>query len=162
MSEIFIFNEFFSQIVLPFLLVFTVIFAILQKSKILGEDKKQIDAIVGFVIGLLLVAVPSAREIVSGLMPILAIFVVSLLVFFVIYGFAKGGDNVKIEGKYLSIVVILAVVVVSISLLVLTGHWDLLVNFFKGSTSTNLIGNLVFILIIIGAIIAVVLPKGSS
>ncbi len=161
MTELFIFNQFFSEIILPFLLVFTVIFAILEKTKILGDDKKQIDAIVGFVIGLLLVVVEPARNVVVGLMPILAIFVVSLLVFLIIYGFAKGGEDVKINGKYIGVVVILAVVVISISLLVLTGHWDSLVNFFKNNTNSNIISNVIFVLIIIGAIVAVVAPKSK-
>ena len=48
-------NPFFTEMLLPFLLVFVVVFAILQKSKILGDGKAQIDAIVGLVIGLILI-----------------------------------------------------------------------------------------------------------
>ena len=45
----------FVETILPFLLVFTLVFAVLQKSKILGDNKKQIDAIVSLVVGLLLI-----------------------------------------------------------------------------------------------------------
>ena len=38
------------DIVLPFILVFVLVFAILEKSKLLGDGKKQINAIIGFVI----------------------------------------------------------------------------------------------------------------
>ncbi len=36
---------------LPFLLIFSIIFAILEKTKILGEDKSNINIIVSTVIG---------------------------------------------------------------------------------------------------------------
>ncbi len=40
---------------LPFLLVFTISFAVLQKSKILGDGKKQFNVVVSLVLGLLFV-----------------------------------------------------------------------------------------------------------
>ena len=43
-------NPFFTEMLLPFLLVFVVVFAILQKTKILGEEKAQIDAIVALLL----------------------------------------------------------------------------------------------------------------
>ena len=49
-------SQLFVEVILPFLLVFAVVFAILQKTKILGEGKKQIDAIVSLVIGLIVIA----------------------------------------------------------------------------------------------------------
>ena len=44
-----------TDILLPFLLVFVIIFAILQKTKILGEDKKNLSVVVALVVGLLVV-----------------------------------------------------------------------------------------------------------
>ncbi|MAG08620.1 hypothetical protein CMO89_04045 [Candidatus Woesearchaeota archaeon] len=40
---------------LPFLLIFTIIFAILQKTKVIGEDKKNIHVVIALVIALLVV-----------------------------------------------------------------------------------------------------------
>ena len=57
-------SPYFLDYILPFVLVFTLIFAILQKTKILGEGKKQIDAIIGLVVGFILIAVPFARNII--------------------------------------------------------------------------------------------------
>ena len=39
-------SSFFLEIIWPFVLVFTLIFAILQKTQLLGEGKKQIDAMI--------------------------------------------------------------------------------------------------------------------
>ena len=83
-------NYFFTEMLLPFLLVFVVVFAILQKSKILGGDKAQIDAIVALVVGLILIGVPGPRDIIVGIMPWLAVGVAVILVFLILYGFVAG------------------------------------------------------------------------
>lgn len=44
-----------TDILLPFLLIFVIVFAIFQKTKILGEDKKNLSVIVAMVVGLLVV-----------------------------------------------------------------------------------------------------------
>ena len=44
-----------TDIMLPFLLVFVVIYAILQKTKILGEEKKNLSVVVAIVVALLVV-----------------------------------------------------------------------------------------------------------
>ena len=44
-----------TDVMLPFLLIFVIIFAILQKTKILGEGKKNLNVIVGIVTALLVV-----------------------------------------------------------------------------------------------------------
>ena len=72
-------NPFFTEMLLPFLLVFVVVFAILQKSKVLANT--QVDAIVGLVIGLILIGVPGPRDIVVGIMPWLAVGIAVILVF---------------------------------------------------------------------------------
>ena len=64
MVEPFFISPFFIEYVLPFVLVFTLIFAVLQKTKLLGDNTQQIDAIIGLVIGLFLIAFPAARDIV--------------------------------------------------------------------------------------------------
>ena len=44
-----------ADILLPFLLVFVIVYAILQKTHILGQDKKNLNVIVGIVTGLMVV-----------------------------------------------------------------------------------------------------------
>jgi hypothetical protein len=83
-------NPFFTEMLLPFLLVFVVVFAILQKSKILGEGKAQMDAIVGMVVGLILIGVPGPRDILVALMPWMSVGVAIILVFLILYGFVAG------------------------------------------------------------------------
>ena len=44
-----------TDVMLPFLLIFTLVFAIMQKTKILGEDKKNFNVIIALVMALLVV-----------------------------------------------------------------------------------------------------------
>ena len=44
-----------TDVMLPFLLIFVIIYAILQKTKILGEDKKNLNVVIAIVVALLVV-----------------------------------------------------------------------------------------------------------
>lgn len=44
-----------TEILLPFMLVFTIVFAVLQKAKIFGDDKKNFNVVVALVMGLAVV-----------------------------------------------------------------------------------------------------------
>ena len=44
-----------TDVMLPFLLIFVIIYAILQKTRILGEERKNLNTIVALVVGLLVV-----------------------------------------------------------------------------------------------------------
>ena len=44
-----------TDVLLPFLLIFVIVFAILQKTRILGEAKKNLNTIIAIVVGLLVV-----------------------------------------------------------------------------------------------------------
>ena len=86
-------HPFFSQVILPFLLIFTVVYAILEKSEILGKRKRQINAIVSLVIGLIVVGVPYAVGVITRLIPVISVVVVILLLFMLMFGFIGGGEK---------------------------------------------------------------------
>ncbi len=155
----------FLDYILPFVLVFTLIFAILQKTQLLGEKKKQVDALIGLVVGLILIAFPFSRNIVVELMPFLAVSAVILLVFMLMYGFifGKKGDIFG-EIKWIKVVlgIILALALITV-LLMITGWWDSVYDFFfNRESSTQLWINVLLFASLIGAIIAVLLGKGES
>jgi hypothetical protein len=162
MAEPIFVAPFFLEYILPFVLIFTLVFAILQKTELLGEGKKQNDAIVGLVIGLILVAFPFARSVVVNLMPFLAISIAILLVFMIIYGFVYG--NVSMH-KWVKIVimVIFGAGLLSV-LLVITNVWDYLYDFLfsSGGTGSTILINALLIILMAGAIIAVLKGKSSG
>lgn len=86
-----IFQHFvFQEFILPFLLVFTIVFAILEKTKLLGEGKKRIDAIVAFVIGLIFVTAIFPKTVVSNLILFLTVSLIIVFVILLLFGFIFG------------------------------------------------------------------------
>jgi hypothetical protein len=160
MANIFM-NAFFTEMLLPFLLVFVVVFAILQKSKILGEGKAQIDAMVALVIGLLLIGVPRPRGIIVGLMPWMAVGVAVILIFLIMYGFVAGDlskapDWMKVTFGILAGIFTIAVV------LYVSGLGNVILDWFSGAGSSDIWVNAVMILLIIGAMAVAIMSGRKS
>ncbi len=155
-------SPFFVELVLPFLLVFTVVFAILDKSKILGEGKRQINAIVAFVVALIFVAFSDAVGLSIQLIAVMAVVIVIMLVFMILYAFSITGEKeftLPKGVKWAFLVLIVAVIV--ISLLIFTGYWPLVLEALSGGEGSSLVMNLLF-LIIIGVAIAIVVRSGEG
>ena len=89
----------FFDVILPFLLVFTVVFGILEKTKIFGTNpdgtpKKNLNSMVAFVMGFFVVA---AKEIVASIqesMPLVVLILLAVLSFLILMGsFVSGKDE---------------------------------------------------------------------
>lgn len=157
-------SAFAVEIVYPFLLVFVLVFAILQKTKLLGDDQRQINALISLAISLIFVAFGSATGIVVNLVPWLAVGVVVLLVFFVLLGFVMA-DNEKgfvvPKGVQIGLGVLIGIFVI-IAVIVATGQWDRVYgSVFEGSEISGMATNILLIAIIVGAL-AVVIFSGKS
>ena len=152
----------FLEYILPFLLVFTLVFAVLDKTKLLGEGKRQINAIISLVVGLILIGFSYARDIVVRLIPFLAVVLVILFVFMLLYGFLMGreGDilhkGVKIV---LGIIVGLAVIV---AILWVTGAWDTIYDTLIGKDYAGKVWLNVLLIALIGGAMAIVLSTGRK
>ena len=104
------------DVVLPFLLVFAVVFAILEKTKVFGVDKlegveytkKNINAIVAFVVGFLVIA---STQLVAAINESMANIVLVLLVsicFLILIGsFYHYEEKVLLEGAWRKMFMIL-------------------------------------------------------
>jgi len=156
----------FVEAILPFLLVFTIIFAVLQKSRVLGEGKRQIDAIVGLVVGLLVISFGQAVGIIIQLIPFLAVSLVIILVLMILIGMVnKEGDFDAAFPKGFRIVMsLIAIVAVIVAVLIITGAWDYLYDwiFLTGSNPSNILINFIFIVIIVVAVVAVLWGSKSG
>lgn len=160
----FVISGFFLEYLLPFALIFTLIFAILQKSKLLGEGKKQIDAIIGLVVGLILIAYAPARLIVVQLQVFLAVFAAILLVFMLLMAFISQKKEGDILGKWFKYALYtILVVALIITLIVITGYWDFVTGYLSDSSTGGQIWvNGLIIVVIVGALIAVLWDKGEK
>ena len=156
-------SPFFVNYILPFVLVFTVIFALLQKSGILGEGKRQIDALVSLVIALIVISFANATGIILSLIPFLAVSVVIILVFLILYSMVFQGEDKFQLSKPLKIGLGLVVgVAVVVAVLIATGAWDyILYEWLYAGDSSAIVTNAVF-LIIVAAVIATMLWPGKK
>lgn len=98
-----------TDVLLPFLLVFAVVFAILQKVKIFGSGKKNINVILSLVIGLLVViphvtnSYPPGQdvvEIMNSAIPNISIILIAIVMLLILVGVF--GSEVSIAGTSLA------------------------------------------------------------
>ena len=102
-SQNFALNEFFrtldrfglTDILLPFLLIFTIIFAVLEKTKILGEEKRNLNSAIALVFALIIVVphvtgnLPARFDpvlVINSALPAVGIFVVAIVALMIMIG----------------------------------------------------------------------------
>lgn len=158
-------NWIFRDYVFPFLLIFLIVFALLEKTKLLGENSKQINAGVSFIIAFIFVGVLYPKEVVGNMILFLTIALVILFVFLLLYAFAVGevGDKgFKFEGwmkPAFGILIFIAVVIAA--LWATDANISVLGPLFNSSWSPSLWTNVLFI-ISIAAVLAIVLRSGGK
>lgn len=156
-----------TNFVYPFLLIFFIIFAILEKTKIFGEGRKQINALVAFVIGFIFVSAIFPKEMVSHLILFLTIAIVIVFVVLILWGFIMGEEGVKIfenspKGiKWAIAIFILIVVVIAVLWAAGVNISELINKIFRASWSSKVWTNLIFI-VLVAAALAVVLSTGGK
>ena len=158
-QEIFLQHWIFTKFILPFLLIWVIVFAILEKTNLLGEGKHQINAIVSLVIGLIFVGVAFPKEVVNNLILFLVVALMVMFVGLLLWGFISGG-NLKenfLGGKGIKIAV---GIVILISLIVAifwaTGIENNVVDFlFKQDWSQSFWINFLFIALVAIAVVFV-------
>ena len=108
-----------TDVLLPFLLIFTIIFAIFQKSKILGSDKQNFNVIIALIISLLVViphvtgnypANADPVQIINQAIPNIAVVIVAILMVLMLMGVF--GVEFTWAGRVTGGIVILALIIV--------------------------------------------------
>ncbi len=148
-------SSFFTEMLLPFLLVFVVVFAILQKSKVLGDGKAQVDSLVAMVIGLILIGVEQPREIIVNLMPWMAVGVAVILVFLILYGFVAGDLTSAPKWMKATFGTLAGLFTLGVVLHV-TGLGNVIMSWFSSSGSGDIWMNVLIVLLVIGAMVVAV------
>ncbi len=153
-----------TKFVYPFLLIFFIIFVILEKSKLFGEDKKQINALVAFVIGLIFVSAAYPKLVVGNMILFLTIAIVIVFVVLLLWGFImgeKGTDVFTSAPKGIKWAIGIALIIaVTLAVIWATGiGFGIFEDFFRNNSTfwTNAL-----FIIVIAAALAVVLVKTKS
>lgn len=107
------------DVVLPFLLIFAIMFAVLEKTKIFGENKTNINSIIALVIGLLLVAQKSIVDTILTFLPraalIMVVILMYLLLLSMVAGQEQGYKGLQKIPLGIAMVVILVAVIIALS-----------------------------------------------
>lgn len=86
----------------PLLLMFVLLFAILEKTKILGDDKTQVNAIISLVISLIFVGAVFPTIIVNNLVQFMTVGLFVVFVVLMLWGFISGNKDLSVgdgEGR---------------------------------------------------------------
>lgn len=159
----------FFDVILPFLLVFTVVFGILEKTRIFGVEKiggeeypkKNLNSMVAFVMAFFVIA---TKQIVMSLqvsLPQVALILIILLSFLMLAGSFMGDSTFSFEGKkwatFLTLIAFIAVVMIFLNSF---GWLNPIFEFIKANPGTVVVPT-VLVAVVIGTI-AFVVGGGSS
>jgi hypothetical protein len=163
-NELIIQSSLFVDFLLPFLFVWTVVFAILQKTKLLGDGKTQIDAIVSAVIGLIFIGFVGPKQLVGNMLMFFSVAMTIIFVLLLLWGFATGGDFSKpftSKGVNWFFGILIGLSVLS-ALLYFTGYNAILSNFLYSQNWSSPLWSNVFLIIIVAGVIAFVLKTAKK
>ncbi len=158
------------DVILPFLLVFTIIFAILEKTKIFGTEKdgmtkKNINAMVAFVIGFLVIASTKLVGVINEVMANVVLLVILGVCFLLLVGvFFTGKEEFSLKEMpaYLQIftaIMFLGIIVIFLNAL---GWLQKIFDLFE-NINADWAATLIFIIIIIGFMVWITYtPKGEA
>ena len=155
------------DIILPFILVYAITFAILEKSGIFQSkdtDKNQVknvNAVIAFVFGMFVVASYNTVIYIQNLIVNIVVVIIFLLCILILLGLIFGDEYTKLlrdkEGNMHGWVVwgissIVVLVALGILFWVL-GIWDWVVSYFEGVGTSDTLITIVAILAIIGILV---------
>jgi hypothetical protein len=149
-------SPFFSYVLLPFLLVFVLVYAIMEKAQILGENKRYANVIIAMVIAFIFVGVPAVVGITLKIIPIVTLILVILLCFLLLFGIV----NLKLtKGINIALGIILSLA------LIITVAWATgILNSIHVDFSSPIVMYVIFGVILVGVVVLVVAqsPKKSG
>ena len=156
-----------TKFVYPFFLMFFIVFAIIDRTKIFGEDKKQINALVAFVVSFIFVSAIFPKEIVTNLILFLTIAIVIVFIVLLLWGFIMGGESLKLFEKsstgFKIFIGVLVVVAVTIAVFWAAGidAGGFFGKLFSSDWSKSFWTNVLFI-VLVAIALAVVLRTGAG
>lgn len=162
------------DVVLPFLLVFTIMFAILEKTKIFGTvkiggeeyTKKNLNAMVAFIVGFIVVASSKLVGAINASMGrIFLLLLVSICFLLLIGSFYHYEEKVMLEGgwrTFFMVAMLIGVILIFMDSIKLDSGqtWlEWLWEFLKGNWAANYTASIILIIVLIGAMLFITSEK---
>ena len=153
------------DVILPFLLVFTIVFAILDKTKVLGTEelsgkhypKKNLNAVVAFVIAFLVIASSRLVEIITNVSANVVVLLFLSVMFLLLVGsFHKEGEGIFLEGGWKQ--VFMGIMFLGIAGIFLNEietddgqTWlEAIGDFMGGTDSDRVVGSAILLIVVVG------------
>jgi uncharacterized membrane protein len=161
------------DVILPFLLVFSIVFAILDKTRVLGYEtidnkqypKKSINAIVAFCIAFFVVASAKLVEVIMKVSSEVVILLLAIVLFMALIGvfMEQDANGVSLKNytgwqKGFMVACLIGIVLIFLDAL---GWIDIVYNFLKDHWSNELVASVVLLLTVVG-VMAFVVGKGDG
>src|SRR3989338_8437823 len=145
------------DVVLPFLLVFTVVFAILEKTKVFGIEeiegkkytRKNLNSIAAFVIAFLVIASSELVEIITEVSANVVVLLLLVVLFLLLVGsfYAEGEKSVFLEGGWKTLFMVIVFIGIVLIFLHALGLIEDITDFLSGGN--NEIAGAIILLVII-------------
>ncbi len=159
----------FFDVVLPFLLVFTIVFGILEKTKILGIEgkdklpKKNLNAMVAFAIAFFVVAASNIVQAIQVSLPAISMVLLIVVVFMLLLGSIAGesekGLNLWTEHKWAAWTVTVFVIISILAIFLYAfGYLEFAWAFIAGNLSSTTFATILLIILIFFAIKFILKP----
>lgn len=166
------------DVILPFLLVFSVVFAILEKTKVFGTEtvdghevtRKNINAMVAFVIAFLVIASKKLVETINKALANIVLLLLLIVMFLMLIGafFQKGEDVSLKEGGWRTtfmVIIFVAIVLIFLNAIPtddggnwLSVAWYWLIDNWDG----NVAGSVILIIVVIIFVVILTRDRKSS
>ncbi|PIN86591.1 hypothetical protein COV19_03670 [Candidatus Woesearchaeota archaeon CG10_big_fil_rev_8_21_14_0_10_44_13] len=162
------------DVVLPFLLVFTIMFAILEKTKIFGTikiggeeyTKKNLNAMVGFIVGFIVIASSKLVGAINDSMGrVFLLLLISVCFLLLIGSFYHYDEKVLLEGgwrTFFMVAMLIGIILIFMDSIKLDSgeSWlEWLWDFLKGNWAANYTASIILVIVLIGAILFITSDK---
>ena len=163
----------FFTVVLPFLLIFTIVFGVLEKTKIFGTEKvkdqelprRNLNSVVAFCIAFFVVAASNVVQLLQVSLPMVAMVLVVIIIFLLLFGalmshteLKEGMSLWKFSGFKSTFVLFITLAVLAI-LLAGFGLLDDILIYAGGNLTGTFITSFILLVIVAGAIWFVAGPQ---
>ncbi len=163
------------DVVLPFLLVFTLVFALLEKTKVLGVEsstrdssdkvkypKRNLNSMVAFVISFFVIASSKLVALINQTVSHVFILLLLSVMFLLVAGSFGKDEEFGLTGSAKNFAMIVMGIAIVIIFLNAMGWIQLLYEFLRDHWSSDGVSAVIFLVIIVIFIIYVTKPKSSS
>ena len=147
------------DVVLPFLLVFTIVFALLERTKVLGVEeiegkkytKKNLNSVAAFVVAFLVVASSRLVQIITQVSSQFVVLLFLVVLFLLLVGsfFQEKQESVFLEGSWKTAFTIIIFIGLAFIFLDALNLLDTTFDFFRGTDRGELVGSAILLILII-------------